>query len=336
MPKCGTQICICDLPIRYDTYTGCTHACRYCFVQRKTDISNIELGETPESLLKFIKGERNNKTRWCDWNIPIHFGGMSDPFQPAEAHYKRTLEALKIFEATQYPVVISTKGKLCIEDEWLSVLKNCNVVMQISMACSTYDQLEKGAPTFEERLHMAKVLSENVPRVIARCQPYLHECFDEIMKNIPRMAESGIYGVIFEAMKFVKKKNGLVKVGGDYTYPVEVLKNDFTRLKEQCHKYGIKFYAGENRLRTMGDSLTCCGIDGLEGFTPNKFNGNHLLNGEKIEASEGMKKTGCSQCFKSLYQDTIYTRFCKDKTFEELMLLELQPNSNTRKALGKE
>ena len=31
----------------------------------------------------------------------------------------------------------------------------------------------------------------------------------------------------------------------------------------------MKFYSGENRLRAMGDSMTCCGIDGLEGFKGN-------------------------------------------------------------------
>ncbi len=84
MPKCGSQCYLCDLPIRFDTYEGCSHACEYCFVKRKNTISNIKDGEGPEALLKFIKGQRNAETSWCDWNIPLHWGGMSDPFQPVE------------------------------------------------------------------------------------------------------------------------------------------------------------------------------------------------------------------------------------------------------------
>ena len=334
MPICGTQVCICDLPVRYDTYVGCTHDCRYCFVQRKVDISKVEFGESLVSLKKFIEGERESTTRWCDWDIPIHFGGMSDPFQPAEAVHKRTLQALELFAESKYPVVISTKGRLCIQEPWLSKLKQMNVVMQISAACSQYDKLEKGATTFEERLKMMKILSESVPRVIVRCQPYLHECFNEIKKNIERFAAAGVYGVIFEAMKFVKKKPGLVKVGGDYTYPLDVLTNDFKILRDECHKYGLKFYSGENRLRTMGDSLTCCGIDGLEGFKGNHFNGNHILNGEKVEATPAMKVKGYTQCFKALHQDTTSQNVILRNSFEDMMLYELK-NKNTRAALGK-
>ena len=40
--KCGSQIILCNLPVRFDTYRGCSHGCRYCFAQKKNDISHIE------------------------------------------------------------------------------------------------------------------------------------------------------------------------------------------------------------------------------------------------------------------------------------------------------
>ena len=45
MPRCGSQCFLCDLPIRFDTYKGCTHLCKYCFVQRKNTL-DVELGES--------------------------------------------------------------------------------------------------------------------------------------------------------------------------------------------------------------------------------------------------------------------------------------------------
>lgn len=33
--KCGSQIILCNLPVRFDTYRGCSHGCRYCFAQKK-------------------------------------------------------------------------------------------------------------------------------------------------------------------------------------------------------------------------------------------------------------------------------------------------------------
>ena len=91
--------------------------CRYCFVQLKYDISNIERGEGPKSLRGFIDGQRNGETEWCDWNIPIHWGGMSDPFQPVEREHRLSHDALKVFAETQYPFVVSTKGILLAEPE---------------------------------------------------------------------------------------------------------------------------------------------------------------------------------------------------------------------------
>ena len=102
MPECGSQCWLCDLPIRFDTYKGCSHGCTYCFVQRKSSLE-VGLNESPERLYEFTQGKRNQKTVWADWDIPIHFGGMSDPFQPCEKQHKKTLEALKILAKTQYP-----------------------------------------------------------------------------------------------------------------------------------------------------------------------------------------------------------------------------------------
>lgn len=73
--NCGSQCYLCDVPIHFDTYEGCSHACEYCFAKKFTDISKIKKKNCVESLKKFINGERNQTTNWCDWNIPLHWGG---------------------------------------------------------------------------------------------------------------------------------------------------------------------------------------------------------------------------------------------------------------------
>lgn len=293
MPRCGSQCFLCNLPIRFDTYQGCSHACKYCFAKKFVDITKIKKDEGPKALQDFINGKRNIETRWCDWNIPIHWGGMSDPFQPCEKIHKNSLECLKVFAETQYPFVVSTKGKIIVEKEYLDLIQKCNCVVQISAVCDVYDKLELGAPTYKERLEIAKKIAEKGKRVIIRIQPYMHEVFKQVYNNLDKIAEIGAYGVIIEGMKFKKKKAGLIKVAGDFTYPYELIKNDFLKLKDKAHKLGLKIYAGENRIRKLGDSLTCCGTDGLENFIPNNFNYNYLLD-EKVESRPKMKqpKTG--------------------------------------------
>ena len=119
MPSCGSQAVLCGLPIRFDTYRGCSHGCKYCFVQRKSDLCAIETNETVKALRSFISGSRTKETNWCDWDIPLHWGGLSDPFQPIEAQYRTSFECLKLLMKTQYPFVVSTKGSLVVVEPYL-------------------------------------------------------------------------------------------------------------------------------------------------------------------------------------------------------------------------
>lgn len=117
MPTSGSQCWYCDLPIRYDTYAGCSHGCKYCFAQAKGDISVIRTGEGIDALRKFIEGYRTQETQFIDWSIPLHIGGMSDPLQPIERDKRLTYKALLLLRDTQYPFVISTKGALVADPE---------------------------------------------------------------------------------------------------------------------------------------------------------------------------------------------------------------------------
>lgn len=329
MPDCGSQCWLCDLPVHFDTYTGCTHDCRYCFARKQRNIEQIGLNEGPKQLADFISGKRNRDTNWCDWDIPIHIGGLSDPFQPLEKKYRRMYECLEILAETKYPVIISTKGRLCVTPEYLSLLSKCNVCMQVSIVCQSYDKLEKGAPPFEERLEMVATLAKTVPRVNVRVQPYMHEVFREVMDNVPRFAEAGAYGATFEGMKFQKKKPGLIKCGGDMVYPVNILQHDFERLRDECHKAGIKFWSGENRLRRMGDSLTCCGIEGMEGFIPNTYNLNHLLNGDKVEPTNLMCQPQTAQCMHATAQKAGAWERQKNMSFRDALLMMYAESKKT-------
>jgi len=335
--KCGTQVILCNLPIRFDTYKGCSHACKYCFAQKKQNIAKIKKDETVEALRSFINGNRGKETAWCDWNIPIHWGGMSDPFQPIEKAIKNSYECLKLFAETRYPFVVSTKGKLVAEPEYIDLLAKCNCVVQISMICSKYDELEKGCPTYEERLDIVRKLAPRVQRVVVRMQPYMPEAFNDVMSNISRLADAGVYGVVVEGMKFYKTKKGMVKIGSDNCYPLSLLKSHFESIKSECHRYGLKFYSGENRLRSMGDDMCCCGIDGLEGFKGNDYNLCTLLNGKASEPTGNMKRIGTGSCFQSLNQVAGLNKKINSQSFYGLMQEELTTKTDYyKKVFGLE
>lgn len=340
MPRCGSQVFLCDVPIRFDTYEGCTHGCKYCFATKKQGgddfYRNIRKGESLDQLKSFVEGKRNEEVSWCDWNIPLHFGGMSDPLQPIEKQKGYTYECLQYLAETQYPFILSTKGKLLGDKKYIDILNKCNCVIQVSAVSSLFDEIEKGCPTFEERLTIIEKISPYVKRVIIRVQPYVTEVKDDILKNINRYKEAGVYGLIIEAMKYTRKKKGLVKVGGDWTYPLDIIKNDILNIKRECHKNGLKLYSGENRTRTLGDSLCCCGIEKLPGFKGNSFNLNHLLNGDNVIPTENMKKVGTANVFKALEQKTANGRRLKKESFAgEMINLAVNKKEFVAEVFGK-
>lgn len=297
---------ICDLPVRFDTYEGCAHGCEYCFATRKrTDMSiDGRKHESVGTLKRFIQGERVKELAWCDWNIPIHWGGMSDPFQPIELEKRYSLDALHLFAETKYPFVVSTKNKMIAEEPYLSLIKECNCVVQFSACCRSYDNFERGASTFQERLEAAKKISV-YKRVVIRCQPYIPSFFNEVMGSIDAFHDAGVYGCVFEGIKFTKKVKGTIKLQGDYVYPSDVYKRDFQKFKAKLHAFGMRFYSGENRLRKMGDDLCCCGVDGL-GWKVNTANLNHYLyDRDGFVYSDASKKDGTAAPFHTISQNSV-------------------------------
>ena len=166
---------------------------------------------------------------------------------------------------------------------------------------------------------MVKILSKNVKRVNIRIQPYMTQVFNDVKANIKRFAEAGAHGIIVEGMKFAKRQKNLIKIGADFVYDKEILKEQFQQLKEEAHKYGLKFYVGENRLRTMGDEMCCCGIENMEGFKGNSYNLCHIINNKEYEVTESMKKPDTAMCFTSVYQTTLGHELLEGKTFEDFM-----------------
>jgi DNA repair photolyase len=305
--------------VHFDTYRGCAHGCSYCFARAKRDLADVRPGESVAALRRWLDGHRTRETAWCDWRIPLHFGGLSDPLQPCERQQRRTLACLELLAEKRYPFVLSTKGVLAIEPPWRNVLAGCNVVVQVSMTSPRFDRLEPGAPPFAARLKMLRNLAQLVPRVIVRVQPYVPHVLNDVLRALPRYAAAGVHGITIEGMKSKRAAHGLVKVTGDWCYPVEVLEPHFLRIREHCHRLGLRFYAAENRLRRLGDDRCCCGIDGLPGFVPNRANLNAPVFGLPLRYRRAMRQPGSAGAFKSLAQSPLSSVALKRFSYADCM-----------------
>lgn len=317
---CGSQVTLCEYPIRLDTYKGCSHGCLYCFARAKTDIDTVSPLHCAKVVERFVRGVRNVVTQWCDWDIPLHWGGVSDPFQPAELEHHATLEVLEVLSSTGYPFIVSTKGRLIACEPYLSMLGRSNVCVQVSMTSPQLDKLEPGAPTFGERLEIVRTVAARVPRVMVRVQPYMTQCLSALIAALPDIANAGAYGITIEAMKFKAAHPGLVCVGGDYTYPDNVLRADYATLREACRAVGLAFYCAENRLRGMGDSTACCGCGDMPGFAGNKYNLVSIAVNGGATPTDAQKRPGTGGCMRTFYQKAGgYWHAIKKASFAEMM-----------------
>lgn len=313
----------CDLPINFDTYRGCSHACKYCFVKRKIDISDVRKISIHGSLESWCKGHRTERTKWADWNIPLRWGVNSDPFQPCEAQHKESLKCLEIFKKYQYPFVVSTKGKLCVEPEYFNLLKDCKCLMQLSMCCSKYDKIETGCSPFEERITWIKKFTDVGKRVVVRCQPYIIECLHDLLNNIPRFAEYGAYAITLEGLRLPSMVKNFVKVGNNYKYGYDVILPHFERIRNACHKNGLAFLSTESDILPP-DSFECCGTENLDGFKTNKFNLGRLQNGCCGQPSNAQKQKGTAMAFKACMQCSKASQFLRSISFEDFIKLKLK------------
>ena len=145
-------------------YTGCTHACLYCyasFMCRFTDHSE-PWGEFldvktnfPEVLAKQLGGRRKHPEG------RVLIGTVTDAYQPAEARFRLTAASLELLAEYQLlDVHILTKSDLVRRDAGiLRRLPKCEVGFTITtMDRSVSDVLEPGASPPEHRLAAAAEL----------------------------------------------------------------------------------------------------------------------------------------------------------------------------------
>ncbi len=146
--------------------------------------------------------------------MPIHFGGMSDPFQPIEKKYKLTLKIMKLLLSHNYPTIFSTKSSLIVRREYLDILKEMeNKAVQISLITSNdkiRQKFEPKASSVNERLDTIRKLSNNDIWTSCRIQALIPHVNENDLELVDKLADAGCKHVIIEHYKlptFISKKS---------------------------------------------------------------------------------------------------------------------------------
>jgi len=308
MPECYTnplsltsQFFFCGLPLRLDSYRGCAFQCSFCYARYRGGNSPAA-DVAPADPLKlqriFERTFRRRKTpgligQFLEERVPIHFGGMSDPFQPIERRFQITRRYLETLIEYEYPTVISTRSTLPASEPYLGLLRNMkSVVVQFSFVSTRADvshRLEQHTPDPGALLSTMETLAACGIPVTCRWQPYLPHVSENPREFVSRIASAGARHVALEHLKLpVETNHTLFKVleagagkdlrreyaaagarqdGRELLLPSHVKLPAILEVRGAAHEHGVSFGAADNEFQYLSDSGCCCsGVDQFAGF----------------------------------------------------------------------
>lgn len=297
-----SQFPFCGVPLRLDTYSSCQFACRYCFASARGGSASLSriVPADADSFSRRLERVSNGRIssavdEFLAQKIPIHLGGMSDPFPPLEDRLGITLAHLAAAKAYGQPVIVSTKGRAVTSDRVLDVLANGPFAVQISLSTLSDEisaAVDAGAPVASRRLAMMNRLSSAGVRVACRIQPVLPGREAEVLDIIEACAQVGVRHVGVEHLKLpiergwahrsrldaalginIKEKFerlGAKRSGREWVLPVTWRLPSVLQYRDHARRLGMTFGAADTDLLHLSDGAVCCsGADLLglgEGF----------------------------------------------------------------------
>ncbi len=313
-----SQFSFCGLPFRLDTYSGCAFNCTYCFARLRGGYNHTKKlrPANPDRIIKKFKNALTNEkqtsiiSQYIRRKMPLHFGGMSDPFQPIEKEMGISWKILKFLSRIKYPTIISTKSTLISSPKYLDVIKsNPNCIIQFSLSTTIDENSQISEPystSPSDLLKTIEVMSLNNIIATIRWQPFIPYLSESPSIFVKRVASCGIRHIGFEHLKlpvenqnplwrrlskslefdiydYYKKNNALVD-GRELVLPSDYKLININRVKEALSNYDITLGVADNDLQYLSDSKCCCsGADLFHGFE----NWNKFQIGYAIKASEG-------------------------------------------------
>jgi DNA repair photolyase len=128
------------MPFRHtiNAYRGCRHACSYCFARPTHEYLGLNSGDDFERriVVKINAVERLgpelDDPAWCGETIAM--GTNTDPYQPAEGHYRLTRGLVEVLARHRNPFSILTKSSMIVRD--IDLLREAAAVTDVGVALS--------------------------------------------------------------------------------------------------------------------------------------------------------------------------------------------------------
>lgn len=308
----------CGNPFRIDSYKGCGFKCKYCFANTNnfTSKNNFQIADVSIIEKYFKKAFDENKetknltVELLRHRVPLHLGGMSDPFQKAEQTYHITYKILEICKRYNYPVIISTKTDY-INREYFNLLDNSRVAFQCSLISVNENfirKFENNTTPPQQRIKFIKKLKDRGYWVSVRIQPLIS--LDEAKQVVQSLSHIVNY-ITVEHLKIAtndKDFRNLFFNCSDYDIKDYICTGKNYELKEEIKIYNINklqnisqcpIGVGDNDLHHLSQSLNCCGVDTMPVAFNEWIKYNTMYINKTNDLSQWFPKCNCSSCFNS-------------------------------------
>jgi DNA repair photolyase len=226
--------------------------------------------------------------------VPLRLGSMSDAFMWMDKKYRVTLELLKILRFYHYPYLIFTRSDLVADEEYLRAMDPHLASVQMSLSSINREltrQIEPGAPAPSKRLQALQTLAEHGFWTTVRINPlfpiypdgyYTDPHFDHTKAVKPFhffswemlevIAQHKVPTVVVRVVRLYPRNLRFMRQALGYdmrSHFADDVRQEraalhfsaaettyyYTRIRELCAKYGLRFstcYIGND---AMGESF---------------------------------------------------------------------------------
>ena len=303
-----SQFKFCPNAFRIDLYRGCDFGCKYCFADMEafnevgTGLSKWRSAKIDDIKRKFylaFETDTESKSVIVELlrhRVPLHCGGMSDPFQCREWTEHLTKQLIEISNRYQYPICFSTKTS-CLPRDYLDILNPDIHAFQVSIMGLDYDyvsQWETNTPRPTDRAEFVQLLRKDFGIWCGvRIQPIID--IEKVLEMIDTLEDIPSYYSVehlhvisdsFRAMKSLVDQcvnpHDFTTVKGVTEFRHDVKEKNVKRIIEAANKYGVRVGAADNDLHHLSQSRCCCGIDCInENFNGYlKYNLTYMATGD--------------------------------------------------------
>lgn len=192
-------------------YTGCEHACLYCYATFMKEYSRHReaWGEfvdvkanLPDLLLKEVKKKKIGR---------VCIGTVADPYQPIEREKKLMRNVIKILKEHNFPFHIITKSSLVTRDiDLLRGYGNSSVLITLTTVDEKVRKVfEPYADTIDNRLQALKELIRSgieTSVFFGPVLPYFSDHASAIDSIFSAFKATGVKRILIDKMNYLKSK----------------------------------------------------------------------------------------------------------------------------------